>query len=50
VEEDVHSSNGMMVLAKGHELSETAIAALQRLREANAIMDPIRVRCGVTKG
>ena len=47
VEEDVHSSNGMMVLAKGHELTDTAIAALQRLREANAIMDPIRVRCGV---
>jgi ActR/RegA family two-component response regulator len=48
VEEDVHSSNGMMVLAKGHELTDTAIAALQRLREANAIKDPIQVRCGTS--
>lgn len=50
VDEDVHSSNGMMVLAKGHELTDTAIAALQRLREANAIKDPIRVSCGATSG
>jgi hypothetical protein len=49
VEEDVHSNNGMMVLAKGHELTDTAIAALQRLREANAIKDPIRVRCSLAR-
>jgi CheY-like chemotaxis protein len=50
VDEDVQSSNGMMVLAKGHELTETAIAALQRLREVNAIADPIRVRCRAIRG
>jgi response regulator RpfG family c-di-GMP phosphodiesterase len=46
VDEDVRCSNGMMVLAKGHELTDTAIAALNRLLEASAIVDPIRVRCG----
>jgi hypothetical protein len=46
VDEDVRCSNGMMVLAKGHELTDTAIAALHRLLEASAIVDPIRVRCG----
>ncbi len=45
VEEDIRTTNGLMVLTKGHELTETAIAALQRLLAAHAICEPIRVSC-----
>jgi hypothetical protein len=44
VEEDILTSNGLMVLTKGHELTDTAINALQRLLSVNAIKEPIRVR------
>lgn len=43
VEEDVRTTNGLMVLTRGHELTATAIAALQRLLAVHAIMEPIRV-------
>ncbi|QID18926.1 response regulator [Nitrogeniibacter mangrovi] len=43
VEEDIRTTNGLMVLTKGHELTETAIAALHRLLAAHAIREPIRV-------
>lgn len=46
IEEDILTTNGLMVLTKGHELTDTAIAALRRLLAANAIKEPIRV-CGV---
>ncbi len=45
VDEDVKCINGLLVLSKGHELTATAIAALRRLLAANAIHEPIRVRC-----
>ena len=45
VDEDVTCRNGMMVLSKGHELSEMAITTLRRLLAAHAIQEPIRVRC-----
>ncbi|MBU0601646.1 MAG: response regulator [Gammaproteobacteria bacterium] len=48
VDEDVRCGNGIMVLSKGHELTETAIAALRRLLAAQAISEPIRVRCRTT--
>lgn len=44
VDEDVRCTNGMMVLSRGHELTDTAIAALSRLLAAQAIREPIRVR------
>jgi CheY-like chemotaxis protein len=44
VDEDVTCTNGVMVLSKGHELSEMAIATLRRLLAAHAIREPIRVR------
>jgi response regulator RpfG family c-di-GMP phosphodiesterase len=43
VEEDIRTTNGLMVLTKGHELTDTAIAALQRLLAVHAIHEPIRV-------
>ncbi len=45
VEEDIRTTNGLMVLTKGHELTDTAITALKRLLAASAIQEPIRVRC-----
>lgn len=45
VDEDVRCTNGMLVLSNGHELTETAIAALGRLVAARALSEPIRVRC-----
>jgi response regulator RpfG family c-di-GMP phosphodiesterase len=45
VVEDIRTSNGLMVLTAGHTLTETAIAALQRLLAVRAIGEPIRVRC-----
>ena len=36
----------MMVLSKGHELTDTAITALARLLAAHALQEPVRVRCG----
>ena len=50
VEEDILTSNGLMVLTKGHELTDTAISALQRLLSVNAIKEPIRVRGTTTSG
>lgn len=44
VDEDVRCNNGLMVLSRGHELTDTAIAALSRLLAAQAISEPIRVR------
>ncbi|MCI4187748.1 response regulator [Dickeya dianthicola] len=44
VDEDIRTTNDLMVLTKGHELTDTAISALQRLLTANAIKEPIRVR------
>ncbi len=44
VDEDIRTTNGLMVLTKGHELTDTAISALQRLLSAEAIKEPIRVR------
>lgn len=44
VDEDIRTTNGLMVLTKGHELTDTAISALQRLLAANAVVEPIRVR------
>jgi CheY-like chemotaxis protein len=44
VDEDIRTTNGLMVLTKGHELTDTAISALQRLLAANAVKEPIRVR------
>ncbi|QGU86670.1 HD domain-containing phosphohydrolase [Erwinia sorbitola] len=44
VDEDILTTNGLMVLTKGHELTDTAISALQRLLAANAVREPIRVR------
>lgn len=44
VDEDIRTTNGLMVLTKGHELTDTAISALQRLLAANAVEEPIRVR------
>jgi CheY-like chemotaxis protein len=44
LEEDIRTSNGLMVLTKGHELTDTAISALQRLLTLHAVKDPIRVR------
>ena len=43
VDEDIRTTNGLMVLTKGHELTDTAISALQRLLDANAVKEPIRV-------
>lgn len=45
VDEDIRTSNGLMVLARGHQLSDTAIATLQRLHAVHAIDEPIRVKC-----
>lgn len=50
VEEDILTSNGLMVLTKGHELTDTAINALQRLLSVNAIKEPIRVRGTTSSG
>ncbi|MEA9389880.1 response regulator [Acerihabitans sp. TG2] len=44
VDEDILTTNGLMVLSKGHELTDTAISALQRLLAANAVKEPIQVR------
>lgn len=44
-EEDIRCQNGVMVLAAGTELSETAISTMQRLAANQAIKEPIRVRC-----
>jgi hypothetical protein len=44
VDEDVTCTNGVMVLSKGHELSEMGIATLHMLLAARAIKEPIRVR------
>lgn len=44
VDEDIRTTNGLMVLTKGHELTDTAISALQRLLAAKAVEEPIRVR------
>ena len=46
VDEDIRCTNGMMVLSKGHELTDTAITALARLLAAHALQEPVRVRCG----
>lgn len=45
VDEDIRTNNGLMVLTRGHQLSETAIATLQRLHAVHAISEPIRVKC-----
>ncbi len=44
LDEDIRTTNGLMVLTKGHELTDTAISALQRLLAANAVKEPVRVR------
>ncbi|ADM98373.1 response regulator [Dickeya dadantii] len=44
VDEDIRTTNDLMVLTKGHELTDTAISALQHLLAANAVKEPIRVR------
>ncbi|MGE4259504.1 response regulator [Shewanella sp.] len=44
LDEDIRTTKGLMVLTKGHELTDTAISALQRLLAANAIKEPVRVR------
>lgn len=44
VDEDILTTNGLMVLTKGHELTDTAISALRRLLAARAVREPIRVR------
>jgi len=46
VDEDIRTTNGLMVLTRGHRLSETAIATLRRLHAVHAIVEPVRVRCG----
>lgn len=44
LEEDVLSRGGVLVLSKGHELTEAAIIALSRMHDSHAIEEPIRVR------
>ncbi|XBW56565.1 hypothetical protein OHJ28_10960 [Dickeya fangzhongdai] len=44
IDEDIRTTNDLMVLTKGHELTDTAISALQHLLAANAVKEPIRVR------
>lgn len=44
-DEDIVCQNGIMVLAAGSEITETAIAAMRRLAGNHAIREPIRVRC-----
>ena len=46
VDEDIRTTNGLMVLTRGHRLSETAISTLRRLHAVHAITEPVRVRCG----
>ncbi len=43
IDEDIRTTNDLMVLTKGHELTDTAIAALQRLLSLEAIKEPIQV-------
>src|SRR5476649_43389 len=40
IDEDIRTTNGLMVLTKGHELTDTAIFALQRLLTAKAVKEP----------
>lgn len=44
VDEDIRTTNGLMVLTKGHELTDTAISALKRLLNLGAVQEPVRVR------
>lgn len=46
-EQDVVTQRGMMVLARGSELSVTAIVALRNLHAAGAISEPMLVSYGV---
>lgn len=43
IDEDIRTNNDLMVLTKGHELTDTAISALQRLLSLGAIKEPIQV-------
>lgn len=43
IDEDIRTNNDLMVLTKGHELTDTAISALQRLLSLGAIEEPIQV-------
>jgi response regulator RpfG family c-di-GMP phosphodiesterase len=45
LEQDVYTNAGMLLLSKGHELTDTAILALRRQLACNAISEPIHVRC-----
>lgn len=48
IDEDIRTTNDLMVLTKGHELTDTAISALQRLLGLGAIKEPIQV-CVITE-
>lgn len=48
VDEDVRTPEGKLLLSRGHELSEAAIAALRRLADCHAVSEPICVRCDAT--
>lgn len=45
LEQDVYTTTGMLLLSKGHELTDTAILALRRQLACNALAEPIHVRC-----
>lgn len=44
LDEDVRTKNGMLVLSSGHELTQAAILALQRLRTNDTLEASVRVR------
>lgn len=47
VDEDIRSEQGALILAKGHELTATAVQTLRRLHACGAIDEPVYVRCAV---
>jgi response regulator RpfG family c-di-GMP phosphodiesterase len=44
LDEDVRTTNGLLLLSRGHELTVASILALQRMRARGAVEEPIRIR------
>ncbi len=44
LDEDVRTRGGLLLLPRGQELTEPAILSLRRMRQRDAIVEPIRVR------
>jgi response regulator RpfG family c-di-GMP phosphodiesterase len=49
MEDDVRTPNGLLLLAKGQEVTDSALARLKNFAQTSGVVEPLRVLAGVDK-